>query len=118
MPVKRRPNIAKTDRGSYYIQEWLEEFLDSKGAFSMVMKSDNNESYNENNEQQQLPEGFANSCYKSFTNSSTFICKHYSGTLLLAEDVSHSFGKTTYLKKEPHFFQINLEHASFLCYVA
>ena len=64
MPVKRRPNIAKTDRGSYYIQEWLEEFLDSKGAFPMVMKSDNNESYNENNEQQQLPEGFANSCYK------------------------------------------------------
>ena len=38
MLVKRRPNIAKTDRGSYYIQEWLEEFLDSKGAFSMVMK--------------------------------------------------------------------------------
>ena len=54
MPVKRKQNLAETDKGSYYKEEWLEEFLDSKGAF-----------YNgENNEQQQLPEGFANSCYR------------------------------------------------------
>ena len=31
--VKRRQNVAETDKGSYYIEEWLEEFLDSKGAF-------------------------------------------------------------------------------------
>ena len=65
MPVKRRQNLAETDKGSYYKEEWLEEFLDSKGAFYNGNESDNNdESYNENNEQQQLPEGFANSCYK------------------------------------------------------
>ena len=45
--------------------ERLEEFLDSKGAFYNGNESDNDdESYNENNEQHQLPEGFANSCYK------------------------------------------------------
>ena len=33
MPVKRRQNLAETDRGSYYKEEWLEKFLDSKGAF-------------------------------------------------------------------------------------
>ena len=58
MPVKRRQNLAEKDRGSYYKEEWLEEFLDSKGAFCNGNESDNNdESYNENNEQQQLPEG-------------------------------------------------------------
>ena len=36
-----------------------------KDAFYNGSESDNNyESYNENNEQQQLPERFANSCYK------------------------------------------------------
>ena len=51
--------------GSYYKEEWLGEPLDSKGAFYNGSQGDNNdESYNENNEQQQLPEGFANSCYK------------------------------------------------------
>ena len=65
MPVKRRQNLAETDRGSYYKEEWLEEFLDSKGAFYNGNESDNNnESFNENNEQQQLLEGFANSCHK------------------------------------------------------
>ena len=64
MPVKRRQNLAETDKGSYYKEEWLEEFLDSKGAFYNGNESDNNdESYNENNEQQQLPEGFTNSFY-------------------------------------------------------
>ena len=65
MPVKRRQNLAETDRGSYYREEWLEEFLDSKSAFYNSNGSDNNdESYNENNEQQHLHECFANSCYK------------------------------------------------------
>ena len=52
MPVKRRQNLAETDRGSYYKEEWLEEFLDSKDAFYNGNESDNNdESYYENNEQ-------------------------------------------------------------------
>ena len=99
MPVKRRQNLAETVKGSYYKEEWLEEFLDSKGAFYNGNESDNNdESYNENNEQQQLPEGFANSCYKIVSTillqkliNDFAVCKHYSGTLLLVEDVSHGF---------------------------
>ena len=99
MPVKRRHNLAETDKGSYYKEEWLEEYLDSKGAFYNGNESDNNdESYNENNEQQQLPEGFANSCYKIVSPillqkliNDFAVCKHYSGTLLLVEDVSHGF---------------------------
>ena len=64
MPVKRRQNLAETGKGSFYNEEWL-EFLDSKGTFYNGNESNNDdESYNENNEQQQLPEGFANSCYK------------------------------------------------------
>ena len=54
----------------YYItkkKEWLEEFLDGKGAFDNGSESDDSdnddENYNENNDQQQLPEGFANSCH-------------------------------------------------------
>ena len=53
---------------------------------------------NENNEQQQLPEGFTNICYKIVSPillqkliNNFAVCKHYSGTLLLAEDVSHGF---------------------------
>ena len=53
---------------------------------------------NENNEQQQLPEGFANSCYKIVSPillqkliNDFAVCKHYSGTLLLVENVSHGF---------------------------
>ena len=46
MPVKRRQNLAETDRGSYYKEECLEEFLDSKGAFYNGNESDsNNESF-------------------------------------------------------------------------
>ena len=60
MLVKRRQNLTETNRGSYYKEEWLEEFLDSKGAFYNGNESDNDK----NNEQQQLPEGFVNSCYK------------------------------------------------------
>ena len=94
---KRRQNLAETGRGSYYKKKRLEEFLDSKGAFYNVNESDNDdESYNENNEQHQLLEGFANSCYKIVTPillqklfNDFAVCKHqkhYSGTLLLAED--------------------------------
>ena len=33
MPERNIQNLAKTDKGSYYNQEeWLEEFLDDKGA--------------------------------------------------------------------------------------
>ena len=66
---KKRRNLAETDRGSYYNQEeWLEEFLDNKGEFyngSERDDSDNDDEIdNENNEQQQLSEGFANNCFK------------------------------------------------------
>ena len=83
--------------------ERLEEFLDSKGAFYNGNESDNDdESYNENNEQHQLLEGFANSCYKIVSPillqkliADFTVCKHQkhcSGTLLLVEVVSHDFG--------------------------
>ena len=46
----------------------LEEFLDGKCAFYNGNESDDSdnddENYSENNEQQQLPEGFANSATK------------------------------------------------------
>ena len=65
MLAKRRQNLPETGKGSYYKEEWFEEFWDSKGAFYNGNESDNNnESFNENNEQQQLLEGFANSCHK------------------------------------------------------
>ena len=38
MPVKGRQNLTETGRGSYYKEEWLEEFLESKSAFYRVMK--------------------------------------------------------------------------------
>ena len=84
MPVKRRQNLAVTDRGSYYKEERLEEFLDSKGAFYNVNESGNDdENYNEYNGQQQLPEGFASSCYKIVTPillqkliNDFAVCKH------------------------------------------
>ena len=66
------------------------------------MNHNDDENYNENNGQQQLPEGFANSCYRIVTPillqkliNDFAVCKHqkhYSRALLLAEDVSHSFG--------------------------
>ena len=33
MPLKRRWNLAETNRGSYYKEEGMDKFLDSKGAF-------------------------------------------------------------------------------------
>ena len=71
MLVKRRQNLAETDRETYYKEKRLKEFLDSKGAFYSGNESANDdESYNKNNELQQLREGFSNSCYKIVTNSS------------------------------------------------
>ena len=68
MSKESRQNLAETDRGSYYNQEeWLEELLDNKGRFyngSESDDSDNDDEIYENNEQQQLSEGFANNCYK------------------------------------------------------
>ena len=68
MSKESRQNLAGTDRGSYYNQEeWLEELLDNKGRFyngSESDDSDNDDEIYENNEQQQLSEGFANNCYK------------------------------------------------------
>ena len=43
MPAKRRQNLAETERGSYYKEEQLEEFLDSKGAFYDSNENDNND---------------------------------------------------------------------------
>ena len=37
MPVKRRQNLSETGKGSFYKEEWLEEFLDSKGAVKVIM---------------------------------------------------------------------------------
>ena len=75
MPVKRRKHLAETGRGSYCKEEWLKEIVDSKGVFYNGNECDKgDESYNENNEQHQLLEGFANSCYKTISptpNSST-----------------------------------------------
>ena len=53
MPEERIQNLAETDRGLHYNQEeWLEEFLDDKGAFYNGIESgdsDNgDENYNEN----------------------------------------------------------------------
>ena len=45
MPVKRRQNLAETDRGLYYKEECLKEFLDGKGAFCNGNESDNNNEF-------------------------------------------------------------------------
>ena len=48
MPEERRQNLAETDRGSYYNQEeWLEEFLDDKGAFYNGSESDDSDNDDE-----------------------------------------------------------------------
>ena len=43
MSVKRRQNLAETNRVSYQKEEWLDEFLDSKGAFYNGNESGNND---------------------------------------------------------------------------
>ena len=79
---------------------------------------------NENNEQQQLSEGFANSCYKIVSpirlqklinDFASTIMEHF---CLLKMPATVFEMRTTYFKKEPHFLIDNLEHAAFLCYVA
>ena len=55
MLEERRQSLAETNRGSYCNQEeWMEEFLDDKGAFYNGSESDdcdnNDENYNENME--------------------------------------------------------------------
>ena len=63
MPAQRRQHLAETGRESYYKEESLHKTLDSKGTFYNDNESDNgDESENENNEQQQVWKGFANSC--------------------------------------------------------
>ena len=76
--------IREDYRVSYYKVEWLEEFLDSKCSFYNGNESDNDE----NNEQQQLLEGFVSSCYKIVSPillqkliNDCAVCKHYSETL-------------------------------------
>ena len=49
MPAKRRQNLAETDKGSYYKEQWLEEFLDSKGAFYNGNENDHDNNNNNNN---------------------------------------------------------------------
>ena len=41
--LKRRQNLAETDRGSYYKEKWLEKFLDTRGAFYNGNESDNSD---------------------------------------------------------------------------
>ena len=49
MPEERRKDLAETDRESYYNpEEWLEEFLDDKGAFDYGGESDDSENDDEN----------------------------------------------------------------------
>ena len=53
IPEERKQNLVETDRWSYDNQEeWLEEFLDDKGAFYNGIESDDtdndDENYNEN----------------------------------------------------------------------
>ena len=107
VPEKRRQNLAETDKGSYYNQEErLEEFLDHKdkgGFYNGSESNDSNnddENYNENNEQQQLSEGFANNCRKIVSPillqeliNDFALCKQCSGTLSLAEDVTTTTDK-------------------------
>ena len=104
MLEERRQSLPETDRRSCYNQEeFLEEFLDDKDAFytcSESHDSDNDdENYNENNEEQQLSEDSANSCYKivspillqELINYSA-VCKHCNGTILPVENLTSSHG--------------------------
>ena len=106
----------------YYKEEWLEEFSDSEGTFYNGNEIDNNdESYNENNEQQQLSQGFGSSCYKIDTPillqtliNDFAVCKHYSGTLYLLKMSAKVWEtRTRYFKKEPDF----LTDQPRICYI-
>ena len=98
MPIKGRQNLAETDRDH-------------------IIKR------NGQKQQQQLPKGFAESCYKTVSLTlvqkliNNFgVCKHCSGTLLIVEDVSHGFENQSYIFRKgttlfnrstqnmPHFY--------------
>ena len=42
LPVKRRQSLAEANKGSYYKEQWLEEFLNSNGAFNNGNEGDKN----------------------------------------------------------------------------
>ena len=96
---KKKTKFSWNRQGIIFQRGIVRRFLDIKGAFYNGNESDNdNESNDGNNEQQQLPEGFANSCYKIVSPIllrkliDTFaISKHCNETPLLVEDVSHGF---------------------------
>ena len=49
MPEERRQNLAETEKESFYNQaEWVEDFLDNKGAFCNVSDSDDGDNDDEN----------------------------------------------------------------------
>ena len=92
----------------------MELLVQSK--YKIKSADSDNETYNENNDQQQLPEGFANSCYKIVSPilppeliSNFAVCKgcscYCSGPLLLAVNLSHGFvGLELHISKSNHSF--------------
>ena len=73
MAEKRRQNLAETDKGSYYNQEeWLNKFLDYKGAFYDGSENDDGENdYKELHwkyRSSRLQMFFKKSILKSFEN--------------------------------------------------
>ena len=70
---ERGQNLAEADRGSYYNQEeWVEEFLDDKGAFYNGSESDDSDNddeiYNENMEAVVRRCSFKIDLLKNFAN--------------------------------------------------
>ena len=115
-PLKRRQKLAETDRGSnYHKEEWLEEIIDTQDAFyngrESAYNDNDDENHNENNDQRQLPEGFANSCHIIVSPtllleliSNFAVCKYCSGTFLLVEVVNHGFGLDLHISKRNQTF--------------
>ena len=92
----RRQNLAETERGSYYKEEWLKEFLKVIIMITVILKIINSSSYRR--------EDFANSCYKIVSTiflqkliNDFAVSRHYCGTGLLVEDVSHGFWNENYI---------------------
>ena len=112
MPVKRRQNLTNGDH--FTQRNGQNNFQTVKVHFTMVMKDNNDESYNENNEQQQLTEGFAINCYKIISPnllqklvndlmilpSAITIVEHF---YLLKMSARILETRTTCFKKEAHF---------------
>ena len=101
----RRQNLAETDRGSYYKEEWLKEFLKVIIMIRVILKIINSSSYRR--------EDFANSCYKivstfflqklinDLPSASTIVEQVY--LLKLSATVFET--RTRYFKREPHFLK-------------